>query len=94
MVELQEQLQQEQVCVQQWRRKCEEISKEVEKWKSQCVSLEIDVSKLNEQCSDLRGKLTKVETTLELECYRAEAKIHQQWEAREERLVQQLNELQ
>ena len=47
----------------------------------------VDVSKLNEHCSDLRGKLTKVETTLELECYRAEAKVRQQWEAREERLV-------
>ena len=41
MVALQEQLQQEQVCVQQWRRKCEEINKELEKWKSQCVLLEI-----------------------------------------------------
>ena len=48
------------------------------------------MSKLNEQCNDLTGKLTKVETTLKLECYRAEVKVQQQWKAREERLVQQL----
>ena len=47
------------------------------------------------QCySELAGKLNKVEATIELECYRAEARVRKQWEAREDRLAQQLKELQ
>ena len=58
------------------------------------VPMCIDESKLNEQCSDLTGELTQVKTILGLECYRAEVIVQQQWEAHEERLVEQLNELQ
>jgi len=35
-----------------------------------------------------------METNFELECYRAEVKVRKQCEAHEERLLQQLNELQ
>ena len=48
---------------------------------------------MKQECSESAGKLNKVETTTELECYRAEARVRKQWEAREDRLVQQLKEL-
>ena len=92
--ELQEQLKQEEVSVQQWKDKCEEFGCEVTKWKSQCVILEMEVGKLKEQCQELAGKLESVKVTMELECYRAEAKVRKQYEAREGRLVQQLEGLQ
>ena len=52
------------------------------------------MNKLKQEYSELAGKLNKVETTIELECYRAEARVRKQWEAREDRLVQQIKELQ
>ena len=51
------------------------------------------MSKLKEQCNELIVKLNKIEATLELECYRAEARVRKQCEAHEDRLVQQLKEL-
>ena len=38
--------------------------------------------------------MNQVEASLELECYRVEARVQKQWEAHKERLVQQLVELQ
>ena len=52
------------------------------------------MGKLKEQCNELAVKLSKIEATFELECYRAEARVRKQWEAHEDRLVQQLKELQ
>ena len=49
---------------------------------------------MKQECSELAGKLNKVETTIELKCYRVEARVKKQWEVREDRLVQQLKELQ
>ena len=94
ITELQEQLLQEEAIVQQWKCKCEEFNREVTQWKSQCALLEVEMGKLKEECNELAEKLNKIEATLELECYRAEAKVRKQWEAREDRLVQQLQELQ
>ena len=80
--------------VQQWKDKCEEFGCEVTKWKSQCVILEMEVGKLKEQCQESAGKLESVKVKMELECYRAEAKVRKQYEACEGRLFQQLEELQ
>ena len=91
---MQEQLKQEEVNVKQWKSKCEEFNQKITKWKSQCVMLESEKSNLREQRAELAGKLERVGSTIELECYRAEAKVRRQWEAREDRLVQQLHELQ
>ena len=79
---------------QQWKYKCEGFNQELIKWKSQCALWEVEVNKLKQECCELAGKLNKVETTIELECYRAEARVRKQWEACEDRLVQQLKELQ
>ena len=49
---------------------------------------------MKQQNNELEQKVIQVEASLELKCYRAEAKVQKQWEAREERLVQQLVELQ
>ena len=92
--ELQEQLHQEVEAAQQWKNRCEGLNQELIKWKSQCALREVEVNKLKQECSELAGKLNKVEATIELECYRAEARVRKQWEAHEDRLVQQLKELQ
>ena len=89
-----EQLKQEEANIKQWKSKCEEFNQEITKWKSQCGMLESEKGKLKEQCAQLAGKLERVGSTIELECYRAEAKVRRQWEACEDRLVQQLQELQ
>ena len=52
------------------------------------------MSKLKDKTNELVEKLNKMKTNFELECYRAEAKVRRQCEVREERLLQQLNELQ
>ena len=49
---------------------------------------------MKQQNNKLEQKVIQVEASLELKCYKAEAKVQKQWEAREERLVQQLVELQ
>ena len=49
---------------------------------------------MKQQNSELEQKIIQVEASLELKYYRAEAKVQKQWEAREERLVQQLIKLQ
>ena len=85
---------QEEEAAQQWKHKCEELKQELIKWKSKCALWEVEVNKLKQECSELAGKLNKFESTVELECYRAEATVRKQWEAREDRLVQQLKELQ
>ena len=88
--ELQEQLHQEEEVAQQWKYKCEGLNQELIKWKSQCALWEVKMNKLKQECSELAGKSNKVEATIELECYRAEARVRKQWEAHEDRLVQQL----
>ena len=60
---------------------------EVECWKCKCKELEVELSKVKQQNNELKQKVTQVEASLELKCYRAEAKVQKQWEAREERLV-------
>ena len=77
---LQEQIKTVQINVQCLKRKCEE--------------LEVELSRGKQQNNELEQKVIQVEVSLELKCYRAEAKVQKQWEAREERLVQQLVELQ
>ena len=49
---------------------------------------------MKQQNNELEQKIIQVEAGIELECYRAESRVRKQWEAREERLVQQLVELQ
>ena len=49
---------------------------------------------MKQQNNELEQKIIQVEASLELKCYRAEAKVQKQWEARKERLVKQLIELQ
>ena len=39
-----------------------------------------------EQCKEIAGKLESVEATMELECFRAEAKVRKQCKAREDHL--------
>ena len=80
IAELQKQIETEQVNVEHWKCKCEE--------------LKIELNRLKQQNSDLEQKLIHAETNLELECYRTEAKVYTQWDAREGRLVQQLVKLQ
>ena len=69
----------------------ETVQTNVQCWKRKCEELEVEVKQQN---NELEQKVIQVETSLELKCYRAEAKVQKQWKAREERLVQQLIELQ
>ena len=66
----------------------------VQCWKCKCKELEVELSKVKQQNNELEQKVTQVEASLELKYNRAEAKVQKHWEAREERLVQQLVELQ
>ena len=56
--------------------------------------IEVELNRVKQQNNELEQKVIQVEASLELKCYRAEAKVQKHWEAREERLVQQLVELQ
>ena len=62
--------------------------------KCKCEELKVELNRVKQQNNELEQKVIQVEASLELKCYRAEAKVQKQWEAREERLVQQLVELQ
>ena len=58
-----------------------------------CGNLEKDLADLEgwkHECTELQLKVTNIENNAELECFRAMARERKQWEAREERLVQQL----
>ena len=72
----------------------ETVQTNVQCRKHKCDELEVELSRVKQQNNELEQKVIQVEASLELKCYRAEAKVKKQWEAREERLVQQLIELQ
>ena len=62
-----------------------------------CAKLEKDLDDLEGwkyKCTELQLRVTQIENNMELECFRAVAKERTQWENHEERLVQQLRELQ
>ena len=83
-----------------WKVKCNDLEKEVNALghlRIYCEKLEKDLSDLEgwkRKCAELQQKVTQIENNAELECFRAVARERKQWEAREERLVQQLRELQ
>ena len=66
----------------------------VSHWKTRSKLLEKELNKLQKLNGELERKVLLAEDKLELECYRAEAKVRRQWEACEGRLVEQLAELQ
>ena len=59
-----------------------------------CEKLEKDIESWRFKCEDLQQRVTQLESNMELECFRATDRERKQWESREERLVQQLRELQ
>ena len=61
---------------------------------AKCEELEVELSRVEQQNNELQQKIVQVEASLELKCCRVEARVQKQWEAWEERLVQQLVELQ
>ena len=95
-----QQLEAQQADVLHWKSKCEQLEKNLvclESWKIKCSDLERELNALEgwkSKCAELQLKVNQIENNLELECFRAVAKERKQWEAREQRLVQQLQELQ
>ena len=80
-----------------WKVKCNELEKELNASRVYCDKLEKDLADLEGwkyKCTELQLRLTRIENNMELECFRAVAKERKQWENCEERLAQQLKELQ
>ena len=80
-----------------WKVKCNELEKELNALKAYCAKLEKDLADLEGwkyKCTELQLRVTQIENNMKLECFRAVAKQRIQWENHEERLVQQLRELQ
>ena len=80
-----------------WKVKYNELEKDLNTLKAYCTKLEKDLADLEGwkyKCTELQLRVTQIERNMELECFRAVAKERTQWENREERLVQQLRELQ
>ena len=80
-----------------WKTKCNTLEKEVNALaylKIYCEKLEKDVESWRLKCADLQQRVTQLESSMELECFRAVDRERKQWESREGRLVQQLRELQ
>ena len=95
--ELQELIKRKNNDLEQWKYKCQEMEKQlssVSHWKTRSELLEKELNKLQKLNGELERKVLLAEDKLELECYRAEAKVRRQWEACEGRLVEQLAELQ
>ena len=95
--ELQELIKRQNNDLEQWKYKCQEMEKQlnsVSHWKTRSELLEKELNKLQKLNGELERKVLLAEDKLELECYRAEAKVRRQWEACEGRLVEQLAELQ
>ena len=80
-----------------WKIKCNTLEKEVNALaylKIYSEKLEKDIESWRLKCVDLQQRVTQLENSMELECFRAVDRERKQWESREERLVQQLRELQ
>ena len=95
-----QQLEAQQADVLHWKSKCEQLEKNLvclESWKIKCSDLERELNALEgwkSKCAELQLKVNQIENNMELECFRAVTKERKQWEACEQRLVQQLQELQ
>ena len=77
-----------------WKTKCNTLEKEVNVLaylKIYCEKLEKDIESWRLKCVDLQQRVTQLESSMELECFRA---ADRERESREGRLVQQLRELQ
>ena len=59
---------------------CEKLEKDIESWRLKSV--------------DLQQRVTQLESSMDLECFRAVDRERKQWESHEERLIRQLRELQ
>ena len=80
-----------------WKINCNTLEKEVNALaylKIYSEKLEKDIESWRLKCVDLQQRVTQLENSMELECFRAVDRERKQWESREERLVQQLSELQ
>ena len=76
-----------------WKVKYNELEKELNALRTHCGNLEKDLADLEgwkREYTELQLKVTDIENNAELECFRAMARERKQWEACEERLVQQL----
>ena len=88
------------VCLESWKIKCSDLERDLntlEHLRAHCEKLEKELTNLEgwkSKCAELQLKVNQIENNLELACFRAVAKERKQWEAREQRLVQQLKELQ
>jgi len=63
-------------------------------WKARSELFEKEIDRLQKLNGELEKKIVLTENNLELECFRAEARVRGQWEAREGRLVEHVAELQ
>ena len=80
-----------------WKINCNTLEKEVNALaylKIYSEKLEKDIESWRLKCVDLQQRVTQLENSMESECFRAVDRERKQWESREERLVQQLSELQ
>ena len=80
-----------------WKVKYDKLEKELNALRTHSGNLEKHLANLEEwkhKCTELQLKVTDIENNAELECFRAMARKRKQWEACEERLVQQLRLLQ
>ena len=80
-----------------WKVKYNELEKELNDLRTHCGNLEKDLADFEgwkRERTELQLKVTNIENNLELECFRAVARERKQWEACEERLVQQLRQSQ
>ena len=100
VVQLRSKCEQLEKSLESWRAKCNGLEKELNALRhsrTHYEKLEKDLADLEGwkcKCAELQQKVTQIESNAELECFRAVAKERKQWEACEERLVQQLRELQ
>ena len=80
-----------------WKVKYNELEKELNALRTHCGNLVKDLADLEgwkHECTELQLKVINIENRAELVCFRAVARERKQWEACEERLVQQLRQLQ
>ena len=77
-----------------WKIKCNTLVNALAYLKIYCEKLEKDIESWRLKCVDFQHRVTQLESSMELECFRAVDRERKQWESREERLVQQLRELQ
>jgi len=63
-------------------------------WKARSELFEKEIDRLQKLNGELEKKIVLTENNLELECFRAEARVRGQWEACEGRVVEHVAELQ